>query len=290
MDYFLFVSPYIINILDIPDISIIFICHDINFCFMCEIARRAPDRSALDMEYKALRDEILVRIDLRQKLLATTLILAGAFLGFLANNPEYQSAALIYPPLAAFIAVAWTQDDYGIRDASIYIREYIEKEIPALRWEHYKRELRRTNRWHSIILLSHLGVIIITQFMALAIGLSVPTVEWYDYVPILVFCDLVSILLIIYLCVVWQRSARTITAKSRSILNKVAARRYGLIATKSLEDHDLDYEAAKKRVIEYFKENGQAYPSDIEDRLKLDYELVCKIAEELRREGRLEVL
>jgi hypothetical protein len=257
---------------------------------MCKTAGCAPDRSALDMEYKALRDEILVRIDLRQKLLATTLILAAAFLGFLANNPEYQSAALIYPPLASFIAVAWTQDDYGIRDASIYIREYIEKEIPTLRWEHYKRELRITNSWHSIILLSHLGVIIITQIMSLAIGLSVPTAEWHDYAPILVFCDLISILIVIYLCIVWQISGKTITKKSRLILDNVTGRQYELIATKSVEDRDLDYEAAKKRVIEYFQENGEAYPSDIEENLKLDYELVCKITEELRRERRLKVL
>jgi len=257
---------------------------------MCETAGEASDRAALEMEYKALRDEILVRIDLRQKLLATTLILAGAFLGFLANNPEYQSASLIYPPLAAFIAVAWTQDDYGIRDASIYIREYIEKEIPTLRWEHYKRELRRTNRWHSIILLSHLGVIIITQFMALAIGLSVPTREWHDYVPFLVFFDISSILLIIYLCIVWQRSAKTITYKSRAILDNVAGRQYRLITAKSMEDHDPDYEDAKKKVIKYFQEKGQAYPSDIEKNLKMDRELACKILRELRKEGQLAAL
>jgi hypothetical protein len=255
---------------------------------MCEQIGDTPERSALEMEYRALRDEILVRIDLRQKLLATTLILAGAFLGFLANNPEYQSAALIYPPLAAFIAVAWTQDDYGIRDASIYIREYIEKEIPTLRWEHYKKELRRTNSWHSIILLSHLGVIIITQLMAVAIGLSIPIIDWQGYV--LVFADLASILITIYLCIIWQKSGKSITDRSRVILNKVRRKRYRLITAKTIKYSDLDYETAKKKVIEYFQERGEAYPSDIEEYLGLDYKLICQIVEELKREGRLEVL
>ena len=40
----------------------------------------------------------------------------------------------------------------------------------------------------------------------------------------------------------------------------------------------------------YFQERGEAYPSDVEEDLELDYELVCQIPEELKREGRLELL
>ena len=40
----------------------------------------------------------------------------------------------------------------------------------------------------------------------------------------------------------------------------------------------------------YFQERGEAYPSDVEEDLELDYELVCQIVEELKREGRLELL
>jgi len=40
----------------------------------------------------------------------------------------------------------------------------------------------------------------------------------------------------------------------------------------------------------YFQERGKAYPSDVEEDLELDYELVCQIVEELKREGRLELL
>jgi hypothetical protein len=40
----------------------------------------------------------------------------------------------------------------------------------------------------------------------------------------------------------------------------------------------------------YFQERGEAYPSEVEEDLELDYKLVCQIVEELKREGRLELL
>ena len=63
-----------------------------------------------------------------------------------------------------------------------------------------------------------------------------------------------------------------------------------LAAIKTIKYRDVDYETAKKEVRGYFQERGEAYPSDIEEDLELDYKLVCQIVEELKREGRLEVL
>ena len=53
---------------------------------------------------------------------------------------------------------------------------------------------------------------------------------------------------------------------------------------------DIDYDTAKKEVIGYFEERGEAYPSEVEEDLELDYKLVCEIVEELKREGRLGLL
>ena len=53
---------------------------------------------------------------------------------------------------------------------------------------------------------------------------------------------------------------------------------------------DLDYDTAKKEVMGYFQERGEAFPSEVEEDLELDYKLVCQITEELKREGRLELL
>lgn len=53
---------------------------------------------------------------------------------------------------------------------------------------------------------------------------------------------------------------------------------------------DIDYDAARKEVVEHFQDKGEAYPSEIEEDLELDYKLICEIIDELMREGRLKVL
>ena len=59
---------------------------------------------------------------------------------------------------------------------------------------------------------------------------------------------------------------------------------------KTIKYRNVDYETAKKEVIGYFQERGEAYASEIEEDLELDYKLICKIVDELKREGRLAVL
>jgi len=63
-----------------------------------------------------------------------------------------------------------------------------------------------------------------------------------------------------------------------------------LAAIKTIKYRDVDYETAKKEVMGYFQERGEAYPSEIEEDLELDYDLIRQIVDELKREGRLEVL
>jgi hypothetical protein len=59
---------------------------------------------------------------------------------------------------------------------------------------------------------------------------------------------------------------------------------------KTIKYRDVNYDTAKKEVTEYFQARWEAYPSEIEEDLELDYKFICQIVEELRREGRLEVL
>jgi len=61
-----------------------------------------------------------------------------------------------------------------------------------------------------------------------------------------------------------------------------------LSAIKVIEYRDVDYETAKKEVAGYFKMKGEAYASDASLDLELDYELVCKIMDDLENEGQLE--
>ncbi len=62
-----------------------------------------------------------------------------------------------------------------------------------------------------------------------------------------------------------------------------------LAAIKVIEYRDVDYETAKKEVAGYFQMKGEAYASDASTDLQLDYELVCKIMDDLEKEGRMEI-
>jgi len=44
-----------------------------------------------------------------------------------------------------------------------------------------------------------------------------------------------------------------------------------LATIKTIKYRDEDYETAKKGVMGYFRERGEAYPSEIEEDLELDY-------------------
>lgn len=63
-----------------------------------------------------------------------------------------------------------------------------------------------------------------------------------------------------------------------------------LIAIKTIKYRDVDYETAKKEIMGYFQERGEAYPSEAEEDLQIDYKLICQIVDELKREGRLAVI
>ncbi len=63
-----------------------------------------------------------------------------------------------------------------------------------------------------------------------------------------------------------------------------------LAAIKVIECRDVDYETAKKEVAGYFRMKSEAYASDASTDLQLDYDLVCRIMDDLEKEGQLEAL
>ncbi len=154
-----------------------------------------PDRDSIALEYNALRNEILKRIELRQQLMAITLTLAGVFLSIGITT---DTVALVYPPLAAFLAIAWAQDDYRIREIAEYIREHLEACSTGLHYETNIQKMIRTSpkpaMWRSVV-ISHQGIVIFTQLMAVGIELIRYTpivltpIKW-----VLLAVDLVSIL------------------------------------------------------------------------------------------------
>jgi hypothetical protein len=59
---------------------------------------------------------------MRQQLVAVTLSLGGAFMAVGITQP---TVALVYPPLAAFLALAWAQNDYRVpRHREVHLRPH----------------------------------------------------------------------------------------------------------------------------------------------------------------------
>ncbi len=63
-----------------------------------------------------------------------------------------------------------------------------------------------------------------------------------------------------------------------------------LAAVKVIEYRDVDYETAKVEVAGYFQTKGEAYASDASTDLQLDYELVCKIMDDLEKDGKIKTV
>ena len=123
-----------------------------------------------DVEYSMLRAEILKRLELRYQLINYTL---GAFAAFMALGiPRDDSTSaltvLIYPLVAAGIALAWVDNHYRLRLIVIYMRDH------GAIWETSFREYltgRRRTFWKELLgALSIAAIFPGTQLLALAVG------------------------------------------------------------------------------------------------------------------------
>lgn len=157
-----------------------------------------------EIEYAALRSEILKRMQLRQQFTAITLTIAGVFLG-LGVSITTAPIVLIFPLLIPFLALGWAQNDLRIKDMAIYIREHIERFIPTLGWEIYleeERGKRRSRGWRYIV-MAHGGVFLVTQVTAILIGslrLSFGPLEWS-----LLGIDLLALLAVVWILIQAKR-------------------------------------------------------------------------------------
>jgi hypothetical protein len=166
------------------------------------------------LEYKALRDELLKRFELRQQVVSVTLAIAGALIGagiFQAKilyagslNGPSPSIALAYPPIAALLALGWAHLDDRVRVLGSYIRERLEPNIPGLGWEGYNWNNRPRVKRLPYAFISHGGVFIWTQVVAMIVGAlycirTQPKLDPLDYALLII--DVVAFLWTIYIMV-----------------------------------------------------------------------------------------
>lgn len=94
----------------------------------------------LIQQYTALRSEIEKRIDIRQQILALTLLVAGTFLsvGVQPNVPAV--VVLFYPIIAMFLGAIWEHNDLRVGQINFYIRTEVEKHLGSFGpgWETFR--------------------------------------------------------------------------------------------------------------------------------------------------------
>jgi Arc/MetJ-type ribon-helix-helix transcriptional regulator len=64
--------------------------------------------------------------------------------------------------------------------------------------------------------------------------------------------------------------------------------RHRLTEIKVIKCRDIDYDTARKEVEGYFKRRKEAFPDEAAEDLELDFDLVMRITQELRKDGTLE--
>ena len=126
-------------------------------------------------EYSALRDEILKRSEIQHQLVSLSLIATGTFLTIGSTT-----ATLAYPILATFLAAAWAQNDFRIRQMGMYIKKRIEEKLLGsnLGWEHVHASSPSIANLGSLSLFASRGIFVGTQILTVLISLlktSFPT-------------------------------------------------------------------------------------------------------------------
>lgn len=132
-------------------------------------------------EYSSLRDEILKRVELRQALETYALVAAGALFGVGLSYGMTPLVPLMYPPLAFFLALGWSNHDVRIGQIGSYVRSYLESgryggpgQLGG-QWEHLLSWWHSTHRgWdeRSFAAIAPGGVFIFLEVLAVVLGVS----------------------------------------------------------------------------------------------------------------------
>jgi ADP-ribose pyrophosphatase YjhB (NUDIX family) len=101
----------------------------------------AGEREESLTEYKALRDEALERMRLRNVAQLSVLTVAATLVA--AGMKGYLSplALMVYPVIACFLALLWSKNDVRIGEIGEYIRDVIEARRSGLGWEGHLRRI-----------------------------------------------------------------------------------------------------------------------------------------------------
>jgi len=123
--------------------------------------------TGVKMEYTFLREQFLKRVEMRHTVVELTLTIAAAFLGVAFTKAVPSSIALVFPPIAYFLALEWMYIDIRQAQTIKYLLK-LEIKIPELElgWEEFKQ----SGGGFRYAIGSHGGVFIFTQILAMIVG------------------------------------------------------------------------------------------------------------------------
>jgi hypothetical protein len=92
-------------------------------------------------QYTSLREEVLKRIELQHQIVLGALVAVGTILTVGATE---SSILLVYPFLALFLALAWSQNDHRNRQITQYLAACEERFLSdaSIGWEHRRSSSR----------------------------------------------------------------------------------------------------------------------------------------------------
>jgi len=150
------------------------------------VARGDSTNPLVAAEYKALRDELLNRLNFRYQLLNLTLIIAGTLLAAGVHADVSAAVLLVCPLLAAFLAAGWVHNGNTIIPLSRYIRDELEVKYSGLGWEHYlQKHADHRFLYEGLGLVYAAGIFLSTSIISLVLGLLKTTGSPTDIVLIL---------------------------------------------------------------------------------------------------------
>ena len=162
-------------------------------------------------EYKALRDEILNRLNFRYQLLNLTLIIAGTLLAAGVHADVSAAVLLVYPLLAAFLAAGWVHNGHTIVPLSRYIRDELEGKYSGPGWESYlQSHADRRFLYEGLGLIYAAGIFLSTAIISLVLGVLKTTGSPTDIV--LIVLDVLAVVFIAAILLVNGRLYQNVQA------------------------------------------------------------------------------
>lgn len=128
-------------------------------------------------EYKALRDEILKRLDVRYQLVNLTLVIIATLFSAGLQPNVAPSVLLLYPIVGMFLSAGWVQNNYTLYELADYIRQNIENKYGGAGWQGYvanppKRHRKGITYFFSSLFFFSVAVFCGTQVIAMLLGIA----------------------------------------------------------------------------------------------------------------------